>query len=803
MSGSSWSDQNPTGLTGASGPMPCFEGVNSEIVCLLAGPNDVLVSTDGGADWAAQSIGGSVPDTPTAFSCPATNLCLGGTQGGAVISSTTFTDGTSGIWSAPVPVAGGASPVQISAQSCAFASLCLASDGIGRILTSANPAGGASTWTSGIADPGQNITTLDCPSLSLCVATGQDLTGNFGNKVLVSANPAGGAGTWSSGSPISADEEPIENLACPSASLCVAVNTNGDVMSTTQPTDTASWTQPQQIVNAEAIYRLQCPSTTLCVATDSDGGVASSTNPGAGGSSWLARQTIDTTDSDLEGLQCPSPSLCVAVDSEGNVLASTDPGTASTWSTPTSIDPIGLDDLQCPSTSLCVAVDFNGDVLTSTNPAAGAGSWSKPVSIDPSPIRALLCFESGQCGAVDETGAVVYSTDPAGGASEWSAPTKIDSAGATTSGGAACPTLTLCVLSDSLGNVIVGTVPSANPSTPPGSSTPTSPSNTPSVTAGSPVVKGQGAGFSGSVDPNGLASTAHFEYGLDPEYTGGGPIVYTNVTPTVSVGSGSAAVPVNQSVSGLVPNARYHVRLVASNSAGTATGPDQAFMTAKLPNPPSPVLGQDENVVPVSGRVFIKFPAGKDPHLAGVVKGQGFIPLTQARQVPVGSQVDARRGTLDLVVATTKKRRSSTARLAGGVFSLAQQRTGPLKGLATFSLLENAFPGAPSYSSCTIKKTGKSVLAGVAKLNPKVLQTLTASDNNGKFRTKGRYSAATVRGTFWETEDRCDGTLTIVKRGSVNVQDFKTRKTIIVRAGHSFLAAAATSPKPTKKKKRK
>jgi hypothetical protein len=323
----------------------------------------------------------------------------------------------------------------------------------------------------------------------------------------------------------------------------------------------------------------------------------------------------------------------------------------------------------------------------------------------------------------------------------------------------------------------------------------------PAVTPGAPVVHGQGAGFSGSVIPNGLETSAHFEYGLDPKYSGGGPVVYTNVTPAVALGAGSTTVAVSQSVSGLVPNALYHVRLIASNSAGTGTGADQTFTTAKLPNPPPPTLGKTENATPISGLVLIKLPAGKGSHAAGgVVKGKGFIPLTQARQIPVGSQIDARRGTLNLVVATTKKRHTNTARLGGGVFSLAQQRSGPAKGLSTLALLENAFSGAPSYSTCTAKK-GKSVLAGIAKLSPKILQTLSVSDKNGKFRTKGRYSAATERGTFWETQDRCDGTLTIVKRGTVNVQDFRTRKTIIVHAGHRFLATAAiTKPKPKKKK---
>ena len=325
----------------------------------------------------------------------------------------------------------------------------------------------------------------------------------------------------------------------------------------------------------------------------------------------------------------------------------------------------------------------------------------------------------------------------------------------------------------------------------------------PAVLPSPPTVTAASAGFSDLVNPEGLATTAHYEYGLDPKYSGGGPIVYTDVTPTVSVGAGTAAAAFDQSASGLVPHALYHFRLVATSAAGTTTGPDQTFTTALLPNPSAPTLGQTENADPVSGLVLIKFPAGKGPHVAGVVKGKGFIPLTQARQVPVGSQIDARRGTLNLVVATTKKRHTNSARLSGGVFSLAQRKSGPSKGLSTLALLENAFSGAPSYSSCTTKKTGKSVLASIAKLSPKVLQTLSVSDNKGKFRTTGRYSAATERGTFWETEDRCDGTLTIVKRGTVNVDDFKTRKTIIVRAGHSFLASAAiASGKPTKKKKK-
>ena len=56
----------------------------------------------------------------------------------------------------------------------------------------------------------------------------------------------------------------------------------------------------------------------------------------------------------------------------------------------------------------------------------------------------------------------------------------------------------------------------------------------------------------------------------------------------------------------------------------------------------------------------------------------------------------------------------------------------------------------------------------------------------GKFRTDGKYSAATVRGTIWLVQDQCNGTLTKVKRGTVQVRDFKRKKTVSVKAGHTL-----------------
>jgi FG-GAP-like repeat/FG-GAP repeat len=63
-------------------------------------------------------------------------------------------------------------------------------------------------------------------------------------------------------------------------------------------------------------------------------------------------------------------------------------------------------------------------------------------------------------------------------------------------------------------------------------------------------------------------------------------------------------------------------------------------------------------------------------------------------------------------------------------------------------------------------------------------------DGSGRFRTKGKHSAATVVGTRWLTQDRCASTLTRVVRGTVRVRDLVKRKTVIVRAGKRYTARA-------------
>jgi hypothetical protein len=57
------------------------------------------------------------------------------------------------------------------------------------------------------------------------------------------------------------------------------------------------------------------------------------------------------------------------------------------------------------------------------------------------------------------------------------------------------------------------------------------------------------------------------------------------------------------------------------------------------------------------------------------------------------------------------------------------------------------------------------------------------------FRTSGLYAAANPLGTIWVMKDRCDGTLTVVRRGDgVTVRDFTTDERIELHPGDRYFA---------------
>jgi len=214
----------------------------------------------------------------------------------------------------------------------------------------------------------------------------------------------------------------------------------------------------------------------------------------------------------------------------------------------------------------------------------------------------------------------------------------------------------------------------------------------------------------------------------------------------------------------------YRCLVTATNAAGSSTQ-TSALVTVKGSKPPPPILGKTQDVALVSGKVLL------------LINGR-LVPLTIATQIRSGTVVDALHGTLSLTSATGTGKKTQSGTFGGAVFKVTQAKAGSSKGLTTLTLVNNAFKGAPSYAAC---KSHKPPDASAAALSSRTLQLLHASAR-GKFRTKGRYSAATVLGTKWTVADRCDGTLTHDITDSVSVTDFVRHKTIVLHAGESYLA---------------
>jgi len=282
----------------------------------------------------------------------------------------------------------------------------------------------------------------------------------------------------------------------------------------------------------------------------------------------------------------------------------------------------------------------------------------------------------------------------------------------------------------------------------------------------------QSATLTAKLGANAQATEYFFEYGPTPSYG--------TTSPTFSAGSSGGPVAVSLPLTGLSAGASYHFRVVAYNATGTTVGPDAVFTAALPPKPgaleklpaglespltpnwtTAPVLGSDAGAAPASGTVLVQNSSG------------AFVALSSQKTLPVGTVIDATHGVVRLLTAL-RSGKAQTVTVWGGIFQIAQSKGG--SGL-TRILLKGAAP------SC-----GRHKGAHAAKKSAPKSRKLWAKDSHGQYSTYGANSVATVLGTEWETVDTCAGTLTRVVDGKVKVLNVHTHKTVLVSAGHSYLA---------------
>ena len=111
----------------------------------------------------------------------------------------------------------------------------------------------------------------------------------------------------------------------------------------------------------------------------------------------------------------------------------------------------------------------------------------------------------------------------------------------------------------------------------------------PAVTTGDPTsITLTGATLNGTVNPNGAATVAWFEYGPDPNLSS------ITVTDNQNLGSGRDPVAMDNTLSGLDTGVTFYYRVVAASVEGVVEGAIKSFSTV-LP-PPAAATGNATNI---------------------------------------------------------------------------------------------------------------------------------------------------------------------------------------------------------------
>ncbi|MEZ0285245.1 MAG: hypothetical protein ACAH79_08445, partial [Thermoleophilia bacterium] len=155
-------------------------------------------------------------------------------------------------------------------------------------------------------------------------------------------------------------------------------------------------------------------------------------------------------------------------------------------------------------------------------------------------------------------------------------------------------------------------------------------------------------------------------------------------------------------------------------------------------------------------------------------QGRRFFPVAQTVKIPIGSTIDPPEGgVVRLTTASDREGGRKLVSASGGPFTV-RQRGG--RRAVTGLWLSGRLPDCRNREQQTARRARP----------PRKLRI--SEKGKGRVEVYGRYSIGGSFGTSWITEDRCDGTLTTVRSGTVRVRDLGRGRMVLVRPGHPYLA---------------
>ena len=263
-----------------------------------------------------------------------------------------------------------------------------------------------------------------------------------------------------------------------------------------------------------------------------------------------------------------------------------------------------------------------------------------------------------------------------------------------------------------------------------------------SATGGASPIASTGATVQGTLDPRGLTTTYHFDYGTTPAYGA--------ATPDASAGGGAALV--SAALSGLSPSTQYHYRLVAVNRDGSSTGADGVFTTAAVPTPlvpaiapiPPPVIAKlkvSPSTFAVAAaptpvvRTARRKPAPKGTKIAYRLSRAASVTL-RIEQSATGIRLKGKKGKTTCVAASTKNTKAVLSQIRRALGSKASGAAGRRrvaaalrKARCTRAIARGTLRRAGVAGSNTLAFSGR---VGSKKLRPGRYRVVgTASDSAG------------------------------------------------------------------------
>ena len=286
---------------------------------------------------------------------------------------------------------------------------------------------------------------------------------------------------------------------------------------------------------------------------------------------------------------------------------------------------------------------------------------------------------------------------------------------------------------------------------------------------------GQATAFDASAasDPDGTIARYDWDFGDGTSAANAGP------TPThIYTSPGTRTVTLLVTDADLTSTAPLWTGTRMLRNGGPSAVTTRAVTTATVPPlqtvNPDPDLGRSVTVVAERGTILVRVPGSRR-----------YVPIGSLTEIPLGSIIDARKGRARITAEVDPKTGRTQSSLFYDWFFRVLQTKGA-KPITEARLVKGSFAGCtPKRATRTTSASADAGLraqsAAKRKKSKRKVRHLWGH-GNGSFRTGGKRSAATVRGTWWLVEDRCDATLTRVKVGRVDVRDFRLKKTIRLRA---------------------